>query len=100
MKQRTTANTVTFRAPFKLNGFDEVLPAGSYSVETEEELLQSLSFEAYRRVSTVLRIPAQSGNPILARILPINPEDLEAALKRDQATGGSASAAEARPSIP
>ena len=32
---------VTFTHPFNLSGVDEVQPAGTYTVETDEELLES-----------------------------------------------------------
>ena len=43
MTVRTTSKTVTFRYPFNLTGTDEVQPAGTYTVETDEELLQPAS---------------------------------------------------------
>ena len=42
MTVRTTSRTVTFIHPFSLSGTDEVQPAGTYTVETDEELLQRL----------------------------------------------------------
>jgi len=85
MTIRTSKKTVTFRKPFVLGGFDEVLPAGAYSVETDEELLEGVSFPAYRRKLTVIRLRAKSNNPGLTRSLTIDPNELDAALKRDQA---------------
>ncbi|MDH3234306.1 MAG: hypothetical protein OEQ29_12375 [Alphaproteobacteria bacterium] len=82
---RTSKKTMTFRRPFVLGGLDEVLPAGAYSVETDEELLEGISFPAYRRVLTLIRLHAKSGNPHLSRALTIDPNELDAALKRDQA---------------
>jgi hypothetical protein len=38
------SRTVTFRRPFTVTGVDEVQPAGTYMVETDEELLEDLSF--------------------------------------------------------
>jgi hypothetical protein len=48
---------VTFMHPFNLNGMDKMQPAGTYTVETDEELLQT-SLPAYRRISTLMRLPA------------------------------------------
>ena len=84
MTARTTEETITFNKPFTLAGIGEVLPAGDYRVETDEELLQGISFHAYRRVQTLIHLPSKSGNPGLVRTLTIDPKDLEAALKRDQ----------------
>lgn len=86
MTIRTRKMTVTFNKSFVLGGFDEVLPAGAYSVETDEELLEGVSFPAYRRILTLIHLHAKSGNPVLTRTLPIDPKELEAALKRDQAS--------------
>ena len=59
MTVRTTSKTVTFMHPFNLSGMDEVQPAGTYTVETDEELLQTSSLPAYRRISTLMRLPAR-----------------------------------------
>jgi hypothetical protein len=85
MTIRTSKKTVTFSRPFVLGGFDEVLPAGAYSVETDEELLDSISFPAYRRILSVIRLHAKPGHPGLTQTLTIDPNELDAALKRDQA---------------
>jgi len=83
---RTTEKTVFFRRPFFINGFKEPLPAGDYRVETDEERIEGLSFPAYRRVLTVMQLPAEPGRPGLTHSLTVDPRDLEAALERDQAT--------------
>ena len=84
MATRTTNKIVTFAKPFVLGDFDEVLPSGDYVVETDEELLQGLSFTAYRRIATIFYIPNKSGNPRLSRSLTIDPHELDKALARDQ----------------
>lgn len=84
MTVRTSKRTVTFRRPFVLNGFDEVLPAGAYNVETDEEFLEGISFPAYRRILTVIDLHAKPGHPGLTRTLTIDPNELDAVLKRDQ----------------
>ncbi len=60
---RTTSRTVTFTHPFTLSGVDGVQPAGSYVVETDEELIDSLSFPVYRRTATWLHLPGSDGGP-------------------------------------
>jgi hypothetical protein len=84
MATRTTIISVTFKRPFVLGDFDEVQPAGAYRVETDEELLDGLSFPAYRRTLTLLHLHAQPGHPGRTQMLEIDPKDLEAALERDQ----------------
>lgn len=85
MTTRTCKKTVTFRRPFVLDGLDMVLPAGPYSVETDEELMEGISFPAYRRVLTVMHLHAKPSHPGITQTLTIDPNDLDAALKRDQA---------------
>ena len=86
MTIRTSKKTVTFGRPFVLGGFDEVLPAGAYIVETDEELLEGISFAAYRRILTLLHLPTRTGNPGLTGVLTIDPNELEVALERDRAS--------------
>jgi hypothetical protein len=82
MTLRTTRTTVTFRHPFTLKGADGPLPAGDYRVLTDEELLDGLSFPAYRRVATL--IFALVARPDAPAMFTIDPEDLAAALERDR----------------
>ena len=84
MAIRTSTKIVTFKRPFILGGFNEVLPAGAYSVETDEEPIEGISFLVYRRIMTLIHLPARSGNPGLTRTLTIDPNELEEALMRDQ----------------
>jgi hypothetical protein len=85
MTTRTTSGTVTFARPFKLGGMDCVQAAGSYKVETDEELLDDLSFPVYRRTATYIVLPGQLGSMIVTQTLKIDPAELEAALKREAA---------------
>jgi hypothetical protein len=91
MAARTTTRSVVFKNAFSLGDFRETIPPGTYEIETDEELLEGLSFEAYRRTLTVIRLPAKSGNPTFWRSLTIDPDDLEAALERDAALSPIAS---------
>ena len=83
MTMRTTSRTVTFIHPFNLSGMDEEQPAGTYTVETDEELLQTSSLPAYKRISTLIRLPARPTGTMLTQIVEINPLELAAALARD-----------------
>jgi len=83
MTTRTNSRTVTFAHPFMLKGVDRMLPAGDYKVATDEELIQELSFPAYRRVATVIFVPAQSHNPSSIEMVSIDPHDLQEAQDRD-----------------
>ena len=83
MTVRTTSKTVTFMHPFNLNGMDKMQPAGTYTVDTDEELLQTSSFPAYRRISTLMRLPARSIGTMLTEIVETDPVELARALARD-----------------
>jgi hypothetical protein len=83
MTMRTTSRTVTFIHPFILSEMDKEQPAGIYTVETDEELLQTLSLPAYKRISTLIRLPARPRSTMVTQIVEINPQELAAALTRD-----------------
>jgi hypothetical protein len=85
MMNRTTCKIVTFTRPFVLDGLDGARPAGSYAVETAEESLQALSFPAWRRLYTTIRLPGTPGTSVLEQIATIDPGALDAALARDAA---------------
>ena len=82
MTVRTTSRTVTFVHPFNLSGTDDTQPAGTYTVETDEELLQASSIPAYRRIATLLRLERTTGT-VLTQIVKTNPVELAGALARD-----------------
>ena len=84
MTSRTTRQAVTFVRPFRLAGYDDELPAGEYQVDVDEELLEGLSFEAYRRTGTYLLVGSKAGGKGSAEMRPIDPRDLDAALMRDR----------------
>jgi hypothetical protein len=86
MTTRTTKSTVSFARPFSLSGFDGEQPAGSYSVETDEELLEGVSFPAYRRMATMMQLDTPSrGSAGMLQVAVINPDELAAALAADAA---------------
>ena len=83
MTTRTTRKTLTFRHPFCLSAVEKVLPSGTYTVDTDDELIEGLSFLAYRRIATLLHLPATSSRVGVSEIVTVSPEELEAALERD-----------------
>lgn len=85
MLTRTREKTWTFSKPFMLKGVDRELPAGSYRVTTDEELIEGLSFPVYRRVATMIFAPGR--NRASLEMLSIDPDDLQAAQERDGAAG-------------
>jgi hypothetical protein len=85
MIARTLSKTVVFTKPFLLKGVDRILPAGDYRVVTDEELIEGLSFPVYRRISTIIFVPAQSHPASSVEMVAIDPIDLQAAQDRDTA---------------
>jgi hypothetical protein len=85
MIARTLTKTVVFTRPFLLKGVDRILPAGDYRVVTDEELIEGLSFPVYRRISTMIFVPAQSHPASSVEMVVIDPIDLQTARDRDAA---------------
>lgn len=83
MTIRTSQRTLQFAHPFQLKNMDAASPAGAYLLETDEELLQELSFPAYRRIATRLLLPITPGSSILGEVIDVDPLDLDAAQERD-----------------
>ena len=83
MNTRTTSKAITFAHPFSLAGLDEIQPAGTYTIQTDEEPIEGLSFLAYRRVATVIFLPLHRGGPGSFQAISITPEALDAAQARD-----------------
>jgi hypothetical protein len=84
MVGRSRSKTLMFNKLFLLQGVDRVLPEGDYQVVTEEELMEEISFPVYRRVATVIFVPAPAhGAFSIIEITTIDPLDLHAALDRD-----------------
>lgn len=81
MASRTTTTTVTFRRPFILDGFERLQEPGIYTVDTHEERIEALSFPAWHRTSTVMRL-LHAG---MVEHISIDPDQLREALMRDGA---------------
>jgi hypothetical protein len=85
METRTKRVTMTFRHPFSLKGIGRTLAAGQYEVVTDEELIGELMFPAYRRVSTLIFVPAQAHRPSSVEMVNVDPLELAAAHAQDGA---------------
>lgn len=86
MTTRTVKSIVTFTRPFRIDGFAEALPAGSYAVESDEELLEGVSFPVWRRMATYLRLPPMPGRPGVVQTLTVDGDALAGALAQDRAS--------------
>jgi hypothetical protein len=85
MATRTRRETVVFGSPFLLKDIGRTLPAGDYEVLTDEELIEGLSFPVYRRVSTMMMVPAPPPRTSSTEMLTVDPRELRLALDRDAA---------------
>ena len=82
----TTEKTVIFRLPFRISGVNDPVPAGVYRLDIDEELLESLSFRAYRWVQTVMHLRTEPGQLGLGHSLTVDPSELNAALELYQSS--------------
>ncbi len=80
MVTRTNRQTIIFSNPFSLEGVDRTLPAGSYDIVNDEEMIEGLSFPVYRCVATMMLVPTKTS---AVEMLSIDPLDLADAKKRD-----------------
>ena len=84
MVTRTSRETITFSNPFSLEGVDRPLPAGSYDIVTDEEMIDGLSFPVYRRIATMMLVTTKTS---AVEMLSVDPLDLANAKKRDLQAG-------------
>jgi hypothetical protein len=97
MITRTQRKSVVFSRPFLLKGVDRVLPPGDYQVVTDEALIEGLSFPVYRRVSTMIIVPAQSSHASSVEMVEIDPHELLAAQDREKVANQFPAAATDQP---
>ena len=82
---RTRQKNVMFTRPFFLSGFEQAQPPGTYTIETDEELIPGLSFAAYRTVATLILLPSRNvGATVIHQAAAIDSKELDAALERDR----------------
>ena len=89
MTIRTSSKFVIFNHPFKIGMLSEFQPAGSYQVDTDEELIEGLSFVAYKRILTIIHLHSKNKLKSLTRALTISAKDLEIALQKDRSDSGN-----------
>jgi hypothetical protein len=75
------------RSPgFSLNGIDEVQPAGSYTVETREDLPGFVG-SRLAPIATLIFLPSRPGGAFVEQVVNIDPLELEAAQERAASIG-------------
>ena len=80
---RSRHETITFRRPFRIKGIDRVLPPGAYEVITDEEMIEGLSFASFRRVATMIMVPAAAPRSSTMEMISIGSVDLSDAQRID-----------------
>lgn len=93
MSVRTTIANVTFDRTFWIDGYDGLFQPGVYAVETDEQLLDGLSFAAYVRVRTALHLHRTERRSGDSRTVIVSGLAFDDALDRDRAAGAAASQA-------
>ncbi len=83
MTTRSRREIITFRHPFRIKGIDRELPAGAYEVITDEEMIEGLSFASFRRVATMIMVPAAPPRGSTMEMLSIGAVELSDAQRID-----------------
>jgi hypothetical protein len=68
MTTRSRRETITFQHPFQIGGIDRLLPPGAYEIITDEEMIEGLSFPAFRRIATMIMVPAAAQNSAMEMV--------------------------------
>jgi hypothetical protein len=83
MTMRSRRETITFKHPFRIKGVDRPLSAGAYEVITDEEAIEGLSFASFRRVATMIMVPAAAPRSLTMEMVSISSIDLADAQRID-----------------
>ena len=83
MTMRSRLETITFKHSCQIKGIDRLLPPGDYEVITDEEMIEGLSFAAFRRVATTIIVPAAPPRTLTMERISISPVDLADAQRID-----------------
>ena len=82
MSIHTNRTSVAFIRPFAVMGREALQPAGIYTVETDEELLDGVPLPTCRRIGTSIFLPARPPKRGWAEVAQIDPRELEAATNK------------------
>jgi hypothetical protein len=88
MTMRSRRETVTFKHPFRIKGIDRLLSAGAYEIVTDEEMIEGLSFAAFRRTATMIMVPAAVPHGSTTEMISISAVDLSDAQRIDASAPG------------
>lgn len=82
MFNRTKHRTIHFDRPFTLRGVEETIAAGDYEIDDEEVLIEGLSWVAYRRIATFIKLPATVENQFRMRLIQLESDELACLVAR------------------
>ena len=83
MTTRSRRETVHFKHPFRIKGIERLLAPGAYEVITDEEMIEGLSFASFRRVATMIMVPAAAPRTSSMEMISIGSVDLSDAQRED-----------------
>lgn len=83
MSTRTTRTSVTFRRSFTLSSVEGPQPPGTYRLETDERQIEGLTFDAFRRMTMTLHLPANPAPGVTRHVVQVDPQELAEALEAD-----------------
>ena len=86
MTMRSRREKIIFKHPFRIKGIDRLLPPGAYEVITDEEMIEGLSFASFRRLATMIMVPAAPPRTLTMERISISPVDLADAQRIDAST--------------
>lgn len=86
MTIRSRREVVTFKHSFQIRGVDRQLPAGAYEVITEEETIEGLSLPTFRRIATIILVPATASPGAAMEMISIGSVELSDAQRIDAST--------------
>lgn len=79
MQTRTTTKLVTFRKAFLLSSLDGPMPAGTYTIHTQEEMMDTVSFVGWRQIGCAIVLHREGADEHVA----VDPQELREALVHD-----------------
>jgi hypothetical protein len=88
MTRRSRREIITFKHPFQIEGVDRLLAAGAYEVITDEEMIEGLSFASFRRVATMIMVPAAAPSSSTMEMISISSVALSDAQRIDANASG------------
>ena len=87
MQNRTTKSTVHFDTTISFDGSNLKFPPGDYQLVEDEELIEGLSWLAYRRKATFIQFPAIGKAGSRTQLLEIDHDELTEILNQDLQNG-------------